>query len=183
MKRLLLAAIILLLVASATFFANRWRNAESRLEKNTAWTHSFMDSLGSTIEFPAPPYMTGARDSVYWQWVATSATLKVRMAQQIVRDLNATRADALDDSDVFVLKQRGLADPSRELRQSLEAHVDLIPYEAVLGGTMGFHQIVLLPNGFVFAEFDDGHIQGHMLLSYEVEDGKIEWKRLWAELI
>jgi hypothetical protein len=35
---------------------------------------------------------------------------------------------------------------------------------------------------YAFATFEDGHIQGEMLLSYEVSNGKIEWKRLWAEL-
>jgi hypothetical protein len=182
-KRLLLAAIILLLVASTAFFAHRWRSAEIRIVRQTEWTHLFMDSLGSNIEFPKPPYATGVHDSVYWQWVATSATLKLRMAQKVVQDLVATRQAALDENDILVLKHQGLTEPAKQLRESLESHLELIPYEAVLGGTMGFHQIVLLPNQFVFAEFDDGHIQGHMLLAYEVEAGKIEWKRLWAELL
>ena len=49
---------------------------------------------------------------------------------------------------------------------------------------MGFAKplIVLLDPPYVFAAFDDGHIGGHMLLSYEISEGKIEWKRLWAEL-
>ena len=60
----------------------------------------------------------------------------------------------------------------------------LIPIRAVLGGTMMFspdENIVLLPSPYVFAEFDDGHIGGTMLLEYTILPGpKIVWKRLWA---
>ena len=36
---------------------------------------------------------------------------------------------------------------------------------------------------FVFAEFEDGHVSGAMLLEYEVLDGgRISWKRLWSRL-
>lgn len=53
-----------------------------------------------------------------------------------------------------------------------------------LGGTMYIvpgEQIVLLKAPYVFAEFEDGHIGGTMLLEYMVTPGsKVLWKRLWA---
>lgn len=183
MKKGLLAAVILLLLASSGFFAYRWNNAEKRLAETVAYTHSFMDSLTATVEFPKPPYATGVRDSVYWQWVATSAQLKVRKAQEVVRHWVGLRQTVIEDYEVEILKQAGLVDPPKQLREDLEAHPELIPYDQVLGGTMSFGDIILLPQNYAFADFEDGHIGGNILLSYEVKDAKITWKRLWAELL
>jgi len=48
---------------------------------------------------------------------------------------------------------------------------------------MSYFDIVLLRPSFVFAGFEDGHIQGAMLLEYKVtEQGGISWKRLWSRL-
>ena len=42
-------------------------------------------------------------------------------------------------------------------------------------------KIVLLQPPYVFAEFEDGHIGGTMLLEYTILTGQqIVWKRLWA---
>ncbi|HEX5029979.1 MAG TPA: hypothetical protein VFX78_00815 [Candidatus Eisenbacteria bacterium] len=44
-------------------------------------------------------------------------------------------------------------------------------------------KIALLKSPYVFAEFDDGHIDGVMLVKYAVlPGGRIEWQRLWATL-
>ncbi len=61
----------------------------------------------------------------------------------------------------------------------LMKHPELIPYDGVLGGTMGFYDtegIQVLSDRWVFAGFDDGHINGYMLLSYRNNDGKIYWE-------
>ncbi len=43
--------------------------------------------------------------------------------------------------------------------------------------------IVLLEPPYAFAQFDDGHVVGSMLVKYSVKPGgKIEWERLWATL-
>ena len=48
---------------------------------------------------------------------------------------------------------------------------------------MSFDEIDLLQPSFVFAKFDDGHIDGEILLEYEVSaDGRVAWKRLWSRL-
>jgi hypothetical protein len=94
-----------------------------------------------------------------------------------------SRGTLLDEVDVAELQRRGLADPPGQLRDSLEAHPEMIPYAGVLGGTMRFNDVVLLRPSFAFAEFDDGHIDGAMLLEYQVADGgRITWKRLWSRL-
>lgn len=186
MKRtsILFACLVLALLAAA-FSTYRWRRTESQLHHTVQWTHSVMDSLATTVTFPRPPFATGARDTVYWQWVATSAQLRSRAAMQAVRHWVGLRSTLLDEAAVMQLKREGLDDPPRQLRESLAAHPGLIPYPPVLGGTMGFYdkEIVLLRRPFAFAEFDDGHIEGHMLLTYSVQpDAKIEWKVVWSAL-
>jgi hypothetical protein len=66
------------------------------------------------------------------------------------------------------------------LKNDLKNRQDLIPYEGVLGGTMGFYddnQIHVLNYRWVYARFEDGHIGGEILLEYNIsEDGTIKWK-------
>jgi hypothetical protein len=91
----------------------------------------------------------------------------------------------LDECAISNLMQMGIKDPVNDLRRDLLAHRELIPYEGVLGGTMAFieESISLLSTRWVFAEFEDGHIQGRCLLSYEVGPGAhISWKVLSATL-
>ncbi|MFC1708216.1 hypothetical protein ACFL59_15595 [Planctomycetota bacterium] len=76
-----------------------------------------------------------------------------------------------------LLQQQGLENPVEELTASLRSRPDLIPHEAVLGGRMGFRgDIHVLNERWVYADFEDGHIGGHALLSYAVRgDGRIVW--------
>jgi hypothetical protein len=66
------------------------------------------------------------------------------------------------------------------LKKDLINRNDLIPYQGVLGGTMGFYdenRIHILNHQWVYAYFEDGHIGGEMLLKYDISgDGKINWK-------
>ena len=44
-------------------------------------------------------------------------------------------------------------------------------------------RIALLKAPYAFAEFEDGHIGGVMLVKYTIRPGaQIDWKRLWASL-
>jgi len=90
----------------------------------------------------------------------------------------------MDEADITDLKRQGLENPPRQLRESLVAHTELIPYPGVLGGRMFIvpdEKIVLLKPPYAFAEFEDGHIGGKMLIEYTVLPGpQIQWKRLWA---
>jgi hypothetical protein len=83
------------------------------------------------------------------------------------------------------LKDKGLANPVRDIISDLADHRELIPYEGVLGGTMRFYEgyTWVLNEKWAFAYFEDGHISGYLLLEYEVENnGKINWKRIAAML-
>ena len=111
-------SIILILIVSlvAAFFAYRWRQAEAQRRETVAWTHTVMDSLATTMEFPQPAYLGGVRDSVYWQWVATGAHLRLRKAQEVVQHWVGLRSTLLDEIEVARLKEEGLDDPARQLR-------------------------------------------------------------------
>lgn len=81
------------------------------------------------------------------------------------------------DADKADLKHRGIPDPEKNLIQSLDSNLKLIPYPGVLGGKMHFGKISLLGNRWAIADFDDGHIIGRMLLKYTIQkDSLIRWK-------
>jgi len=180
--RILFIVAFIASLAACGLLATKWQQAEQRARETTRWTRFVMDSLGTTINLPGPPPQPWGRDSVYWQWVATTAQLQSRRWQLAVQHWARSRGTLLDEGDLEELRQRGLADPLVQLRDSLGAHPELIPNAAVLGGTMGFNNVVALTPSFVFAEFDDGHIDGAMLLKYEVVGGRIIWQRLWSGL-
>ena len=75
---------------------------------------------------------------------------------------------------------------SRRIKADLTEHPELIPFEGTLGGTMGFYDpenIYVLSDKWVYARFEDGHIQGGMLLEYSLgPDGEISWQVLEARL-
>ena len=168
---------------ACAFLAIKWQHAERRADETARWTRFVMDSLGTTVTLPRPPVEPWGRDTVYWQWVATTAQLQSRRWQLAVQHWAQARGTFLDDVDTEQLKRKGLADPAAQLRDSLAAHRELIPYPGVLGGTMSFSEVLLLKPPFAFAEFEDGHIGGAMLLEYDVVDpGRVKWKRLWSRL-
>lgn len=182
-RRILFPAALVVCLTACVIFAAKWQHAERRADDTARWTQFVMDSLGTTLRFPFPPIQPWGRDTVYWQWVATSAQMQSRRWQLAVQNWARARGTMLDDADIEYLRRQGLANPVPQLRGSLEAHPELIPYKAVLGGTMGFEDIVFLRPPFVFAGFEDGHIEGHMLLEYQVLDNsRISWKRLWSRL-
>ena len=113
------------------------------------------------------------------------AELQSRGWQKALRYWVENRATLLSPFELEDLRREGLTDPAGQLRDSLAAHPELIPYDAVLGGTMLFSPgegVVLLGRPYVFADFGDGHIGGKMLVEYSVAPGpRIIWKLLWAQ--
>jgi hypothetical protein len=186
MKKVIVAIALVACLAPAAFFAVRWQGAETRLRAHREWSAFLADSVRESLTFPRPPDGPEGRDSLYWQWVATGAQLQSRRWQQAVRHWVENRATLLDAAAIELLKRDGLTDPPRQLRDSLVAHPELIPYEGVQGGTMFFlpdEAIVLLEPPYAFARFEDGHIGGSMLVAYAVENGpepRVLWKVLWA---
>ena len=167
------------------FFFVRLRSAESRLEQSRIWTRSVLDSLARSVETPPPPVGPEGRDSVYWQWVSLGARMDARRFQNALREARQRRGTLLDATDIAALKESGLSDPASQLRDSLRARTDLIPFKSQLGGRQRFvpDEIVLLHRPYVFAYAEDGHTGGYLLLGYSVLPGRISWRRIWwAEL-
>jgi len=77
------------------------------------------------------------------------------------------------------LKRQGFDGSVQDIVNDLIKHNELIPYDGVLGGKMGFHSkdnVYVLSDKWVYAYFDDGHINGYLLLSYSVNNGVVSWK-------
>lgn len=186
MRQRAVTVVLAIAIGTSIYFAYRWHEAENLRGQTLRWTRAVMDSLGTKVTPPGPPVGPEGRDSVYWQWVATTAQLQSRRWQAAVQHWGELRSSTLDESDIEDLRRQGLQDPPKQLRQSLISHPELIPFPGALGGTMMIlpdDRIALLKSPYAFAEFDDGHIDGVMLVKYEVlPGGRIEWKRLWATL-
>jgi len=88
--------------------------------------------------------------------------------------------------EIQYLKEKGLKNPVNDIIADLVKHNELIPYQGVLGGKMGFQSekdIYVVSTKLVRASFDDGHAGGWMLLEYQVTDeNKISWKVLESYL-
>ncbi|HAC16544.1 MAG TPA: hypothetical protein DCE78_11460 [Bacteroidetes bacterium] len=109
----------------------------------------------------------------------------VNDADSISLGSSALTTDHLYDSDIRTLKNRGLDDPIRQIKQDLMEKSELISFDGILGGTMRIYQeeqIILLPGFYAMAVFEDGHIQGGMLLEYEVNMGEIKWTVIKTKL-
>jgi len=70
------------------------------------------------------------------------------------------------------LTRQGITNPEKFIENALQKRTDLIPSEAVLGGTMNFRKIQLLGNKWLIADYNDGHIQGRAIYEYKLNDKK-----------
>lgn len=66
--------------------------------------------------------------------------------------------------------RQGITNPEKFMENALRKRADLIPSEAVLGGTMIYGKIQLLGNKWVIADYSDGHIQGRSIYEYKLND-------------
>lgn len=67
---------------------------------------------------------------------------------------------------------QGITNPEEFVENALRKRTDLIPFEAVMGGTMNFGKIQLLGNKWIIADYSDGHIQGRSIYEYRIDDKK-----------
>lgn len=131
---------------------------------------------GAPAQHPLP---AGSADSL--QHELDRAQRDLTRARFRVEELErASRPDWIDTTDVLLLRERGLASPVDSLKADLERHTDLIPYPGELGGRMFFTDIRILDGRWAYAEFEDGHVGGRMLLEYRVRDGRVRWTRIAA---
>jgi hypothetical protein len=88
----------------------------------------------------------------------------------------------LDKRQIGFLREKGLSEPVNQLRDDLISRPELISRPGVHGGTAGFYfrdGIHILNTSWVFAYFEDGHVDGALLLRYSVgRNGSISWEVL-----
>lgn len=125
------------------------------------------------------------------EWISEQNAQLKSLDEMLDQALNTYSEEGYDrlshlfESDIRLLKESGLDSPEADLRTDLMSKNELIAFEGIHGGTMRIYsedQIILLPGNYVMAVFEDGHIQGGMLLEYSVKDGVITWKRLTTKL-
>ena len=73
----------------------------------------------------------------------------------------------------------------RDVVEELIATPEIIPFDPVLGGTMGFYapeNVTVLNDRWVYAVFEDGHVAGSMLIEYVGTADGIVWAVIDATL-
>jgi hypothetical protein len=82
----------------------------------------------------------------------------------------------LDESELDAYIKAGFKNPATEIIADLDSKPALIPYKAVLGGTMRYGKIILLSPKHALAYVDDGHIGGYVVYTFRLEKNKqIKW--------
>ena len=116
-------------------------------------------------------------------WMQREANLTSQVADlitesekhsQLISTFPANNPDVING-----LKRQGFDGNVQDIINDLIKHNELIPYAGVLGGKMGFYnkeKVYVLSDKWVYAHFDDGHINGYMLLSYSVNNEAISWE-------
>lgn len=78
--------------------------------------------------------------------------------------------------------RKGFTDPEKQIKAALHKRPDLIPIEAVLGGTMYFieSEMWFINDYTIIAGFEDGHIGGYAAITFQIADNKIEFTLIKA---
>ncbi len=84
-----------------------------------------------------------------------------------------------NDYEASKFKEVKIENPEEYIEAQLRKRTELIPFKATLGGNMQFGKIQLLSKKWLIAEYNDGHIQGKAIYSYELKENReIEFKIL-----
>lgn len=100
------------------------------------------------------------------------------------KELGDIRTHQLQEEGRQFLISKGLQDPINDLVQDLMKHNELIPCKGKVGGTPGFYdsdRIAILSKDHVIADYDDGHVEGTIELSFIVSNGTISWTVVHSE--
>jgi len=159
-ERIIWACLLMVIVAVCVFANYRYQNDLNVLEhRNRSLSDQNTELSGTIIDLQ-------------------NEVRKYQANVPSLSELNATPSETLRLEDSTWTPKNILSD--------LKRHNDLIPYEGVLGGKMGFYddeKIFLLTDRWVLAWFDDGHIAGYMLLKYQINKDEISWKVMDSYLL
>lgn len=62
-----------------------------------------------------------------------------------------------------------IPEPDAHILNELQKNSNLIPEDAVLGGTMRFTRINFINDDLLIAEYEDGHVMGEAIYSYNMD--------------
>ncbi len=99
-------------------------------------------------------------------------------------EMSDIRENTIQEPDRQFLIEQGLRNPINDLVADLMKHNELIPCEGSVGGTPGFYsanRIAVLSKDHVIADFEDGHDEGTIELTFIVSRGTISWKVVHSE--
>ncbi len=120
------------------------------------------DSLNKTISLPT--------DSI------GKLKNKIDSLNKMTIDLESKLNSWFTEQEIDILRRKGIQNPEKEITDNLYKNTKLIPYSGVLGGKMRIGDVKLLGDRWAIAYFDDGHIDGEMLLRYKItKDSTIKW--------
>lgn len=167
LARAIILAVAIAAIAAGGFFFQRAQQLQHEWKAEKTRADELQEQIGK------------------WEGMAYDVWLKQEKGRTVSDSLLA-RTSFLDPLETDELQRRGLKDPVMDLKSDLMSHPDLIPYEGTMGGTMRFPRaasIILLPGGYAHARFEDGHMSGECIFSFDVKPGgAIEWKRIAARL-
>ncbi|HEY9185044.1 MAG TPA: hypothetical protein VIM94_06950 [Salegentibacter sp.] len=111
--------------------------------------------------------------------------LKINNLQAQVDALKVEN-DSLQE-ELFMLESRNpvvfpeafdtIPNPEEFISEALKSDPELIPEKGVLGGKMQFINTEILNERFIWAEFEDGHINGQAIYQYRLsKEGKPQFR-------
>ena len=107
----------------------------------------------------------------------TSILEQRKRVSDSLKQLNENGEISKDFPIYFGREFENIKNPEEFVISSLKEHPEMIPLDAVLGGTMEFRQIKVLTDHWVLAHYEDGHVAGESIYSYELqEDGTLDFE-------
>ena len=78
--------------------------------------------------------------------------------------------------------EMGIKNPKEYIANSLLDKPELIPLKPILGGQMKFLQVELLGKECLIAYYEDGHTSGRAIYSFELKNGRLDFKLIASYL-
>lgn len=108
----------------------------------------------------------------------------LKVNDSLRRELNTSATPISNISDTAAVSRSESVNHTSNNRhhivsEALRSKPNLIPLDAVLGGTMYFSDIKVISDDLVLADYEDGHIMGQTLFEYKIAgNGEVTFKAI-----
>lgn len=138
-------------------------------------TNEKVSSLNQTLQVSETEYLKTIEETNNHPNILEETISKLKEERKTLIDRIEDQI-IINGATIQRLKYNGINDYNI-ISDDLLLRPELIPYEGVLGGTMQFSKVFVLNDKWVYASFEDGHIQGFGLYGYTIDNDKnISWK-------